>query len=477
LPAPRLSLLSFRALLLLAFILVGGLLGGTALRTVVVLERLIAQRTAAADAAVQLTANAQVLAERTLDMERAARQSLILGDRVLRRRFEDESGQARTALRRLTDQGLLAALAEGWVAQLERIAELLDGPAAIALERERVVAARFREFDAINNGIAREVQRTIQARNVELAKRLEQSRSRVMQQVIASFGLASLLAAALGIWLARPFTRMASAIRGLGENRLADPIEIQGPADVRRLGQELEWLRLRLTELDADKARFLRHVSHELKTPLAALREGVSLLEEGVPGELNQSQHEVTRILQHNAAVLQQRIEALLSFNAAAFDARRLKRERVDLLALLHEQVEAQRLQWQGRRLQVLVEGEPLRIEIDPDKLGTAIANLLTNAIRFSPAGATIELSLRDLPGRATIDISDEGPGVAPADRDRIFEPFFRGERQPDGVSPGTGIGLSIVKEYVDAHGGSVELFAQDHRRGAHFRIELPHAD
>jgi two-component system sensor histidine kinase GlrK len=473
---PRLSRLSFRALLLLAFILLGGLLGGTALRTVVVLERLIAQRTAAADAALQLTANVQVLTERTLDMERAARQSLILGDRVLRRRFEDESGNARTALSRLTEQGLPTRLADSWIAQLERIAELLGGPPEIALERERAVAARFREFDAINSGIARAVQRTIQERNSELAQRLEQSRSRVMQQVIATIALASLLAAGLGIWLARPLTRMESAIRGLGENRLADPIDIEGPADVRRLGQELEWLRLRLTELDEDKARFLRHVSHELKTPLAALREGVSLLEEGVPGELNERQHEVTRILQHNATVLQARIEALLSFNAAAFDARQLRRERVDLLALLREHVEAQRLQWQARRLQVQVTGEPLVAEVDSDKLGIAVANLVSNAIRFCQAGGTIRLALLKLPGRASIEISDDGPGVADADRERIFEPFFRGQRQPEDAPPGTGIGLSIVQEYVAAHGGRIELVAQDHRQGAHFRIELPHA-
>jgi two-component system sensor histidine kinase GlrK len=477
LAAPRLSLLSFRALLLLAFILVGGLLGGTALRSVVVLERLIAERAAAADAALQLTANAQLLTERTLDMERAARQSLILGDRVLRRRYEDESGNARTALLRLTEQGLPPGPAEAWVRQLEAIAELMGDPSERSLERERSVALRFREFDTINSGVAREVQRIIQTRNTDLAHRLEQSRSRVMERVIAAIALASLLAAALGIWLARPFTRMERAIRGLGENRLDEPIEIEGPADMRRLGRELDWLRLRLTELDADKARFLRHVSHELKTPLAALREGVSLLEEGVPGQLNPSQHEVTRILQHNATVLQDRIEALLRFNAAAFDARQLRRARVDLLALLQEQAEAQRLQAQARRIEVAVTGEPLLAEVDADKLGTVVANLLSNAIRFSPPGGTIQLTLLNLPGCIGIDVTDDGPGVATVDRDRIFEPFFRGERQPEGVPPGTGVGLSIVKEYVAAHGGRIDLVAQDERsHGAHFRIELPHA-
>ncbi|MFL6692108.1 MAG: sensor histidine kinase, partial [Ramlibacter sp.] len=244
----------------------------------------------------------------------------------------------------------------------------------------------------------------------------------------------------------------------------------------RRVSEQLEWLRLRLTELDADKARFLRHVSHELKTPLAALREGVSLLEEGVAGDINSRQREVTRILQHNATVLQDRIEALLRFNAAAFDARQLRRERTDLLALLQDHVEAQRLQWQARGLHVVVSGDPLVLPVDADKLGTAVANLLSNAIRFCPVGGTIRVAVADLPGRANIDISDDGPGVAPADRERIFEPFYRGERQPGDAPPGTGIGLSIVNEYIAAHGGRIELLAHDHRPGAHFRIDLPHA-
>jgi two-component system sensor histidine kinase GlrK len=242
---------------------------------------------------------------------------------------------------------------------------------------------------------------------------------------------------------------------------------------VRRLSQQLEWLRLRLTELDADKARFLRHISHELKTPLAALREGVSLLEEGVTGALNADQKEVAGILRHNTVVLQGQIEALLHFNAAAFEARQLRRQRTDLLVLLQDQVEAQRLQSQAQQVRVEVEGEPMELTVDPEKLGAALANLLSNAIRFSPPGSTIRLALGSLEGRARIDIRDQGPGVALADRERVFEPFFRGERQPQNAVRGTGIGLSIVQEYIAAHGGRVVLL--DDGPGAHFRIELPH--
>lgn len=471
----RPSRISFRPLLLAAFVLVGGLLGGTALRAVVILDRLMAQSTAASATALELTASAQTLAERTLDMERAARQSLILNDPVLRRRFDDESARAQAALDRLTDQGLPSRHARRWETQLGIVSELMQGVPETALDRERDAAQRFREFDGLNSGIAREVHNLINARNQALRERLDASRSRLMQQVVLAIALAALLAAGLGIWLARPFKRLERAIAGLGQNRLEQPIDIQGPADVRRLSQQLEWLRLRLTELDADKARFLRHVSHELKTPLAALREGVSLLEEGVTGELNARQREVARILQHNAAVLQERIEALLRFNAAAFEARQLQRRPTDLLALLHEQVEAQRLQWQARELVVEVEGEPATAPVDPDKLGTALANLLANAIRFAPLGSTVRLRLSRADGRIRIDIQDQGAGIAPADRERVFEPFYRGERQPADAAAGTGIGLSIVNEYIAAHGGRIELL-DDSPAGAHFRIELPHA-
>ncbi|WP_041676561.1 sensor histidine kinase [Ramlibacter tataouinensis] len=473
-PSLRPGLVSFRQLLLVAFLLIGVLLGGTALRAVVILDRLMAQSGDETTRALELNASAQALTARTVDMERAARQSLIFNDRLLRRRFEEATDGARDALRRMTEQGLNPALAGPWLAQLELVANLLPGPAETALDRERAVAAAFREFDTLNTGIAREVQALIEGRNTALRERLDASRARLMQQVLLTILLAAVLATGLGLWLARPFKRLERAIVGLGENRLDEPIDIEGPADVRRVGQQLDWLRLRLTELDADKARFLRHISHELKTPLAAMREGVALLEDGVAGELNSRQQEVMRILHHNTSVLQEQIEALLRFNAAAFEARQLKRRRIDLLALVQHQVEAQRLQWQANALQVEVRGEPLVLPVDADKLGTAVANLLSNAIRFSPPGGSVVVELSHSPGLACIAIRDQGPGVAEADRPRIFEPFYRGERQPQDAVRGTGIGLSIVQEYIAAHGGRVVLM--DQGEGAHFRIELPHA-
>ncbi len=113
-------------------------------------------------------------------------------------------------------------------------------------------------------------------------------------------------------------------------------------------------------------------------------------------------------------------------------------------------------------------------MEVDAEKIGTALANLISNAIRFSPHGGLLRIRLSQLADSVRIDIEDDGPGIEHADQKRVFEPFFRGERQPADAIRGSGIGLSIVHEYISAHGGRVELVPG--RAGAHFRIELPHA-
>ena len=465
---------SFPQLLLVAFLLIGALLGATALRALFTLEGLMAQSRGGATQAIELSTAAQSLSERSVAMERAARQSLVLRDAQLRQRFVEASGQAREILVRLQDNDLPPALANAWRQQLDDIAALLDGPPETALDREPEVARAFRELDGHSAAIAQQVQAIIGGRNEALQARFERNRQQLAVQVGGSIALAVAMAIAFGIWLARPLRRLENAIIGLGENRLDVPIDVPGPPDIRSVGQQLEWLRLRLTELDADKARFLRHISHELKTPLASLHEGVAVLGDGVAGSLNPDQAEVVRILQGNTLALQQQIEALLRFNAAAFEARQLRREPTDMRALAESQVEAQRLRWQTHQLDVQVDGPAVVLPVDRDKMASAIGNLLSNAIRFSPFGGQVRVLLSTQAGRLRIDVQDQGPGVAPDDQDRIFEPFYRGERQPADAVKGTGIGLSIVHEYILAHGGRIELLPDG--PGAHFRIELPHA-
>ena len=464
---------SFRQLLVIAFLLIAALLGTASLRALLTLEELTLQSRDNAARALALGGAAQSLSERSVSMERSSRQSVVLDDRVLRGRFADEARDATSLLASLEAEGMPRASAQQWRTHLEKMTSLLSGPPNTALDRERQIAQEFRELEIVTTAIAAQAQQAIQQRNKLLESKLEASREILTQQVTWAIALAVALALVFGIWFTLPLRRLEDAIVGLGENRLDQVIAIQGPADLALVGQRLNWLRLRLVELDADKSRFLRHISHELKTPLASMREGVSLLEDGVAGPLNVEQREIAQILRHNTALLQSQIEDLLRFNTAAFEARQLHRQTVDLLQLLEQQIDAQRLQWRARELSVSVVGEPVKIELDAEKVGTAVANLLSNAIRYSPLKGSVRIELGTLPGIVRIDFHDQGVGVALADRERIFEPFYRGERQPLDLVRGSGIGLSIVHEYVAAHGGRVELL-QD-QAGAHFRIEFPH--
>ncbi len=464
---------SFRQLLVIAFLLIAALLGAASLRALFTLEDITLQSRENAARALELSGAAQSLNERSVSMERTSRQSVVLDDRVLRGRFNNEARDAAKIVETLESEGMPRATGAQWRGHLVTMGTLLSGTPETALERERLLAQEFRELERVNTAISAQVQQAIQQRNKSLETRLDSSRKFLTQQVSWAIALAVAMAVAFGIWFTLPLRRLENAIVGLGENRLDQAISIQGPADLALVGQRLNWLRLRLVELDADKSRFLRHISHELKTPLASMREGVSLLEDGVAGELSPEQREIAQILRHNTALLQNQIEDLLRFNTAAFEARQLHRQTIDLLQLLENQVDAQRLQWRARELSVSVVGEPVKIALDPEKIGTAVANLLSNAIRYSPLKGSIRLELVKFAGYVRIDFHDQGSGVAVADRERIFEPFYRGERQPQDVARGSGIGLSIVHEYVAAHGGRVELL-QD-QPGAHFRIELPH--
>ena len=145
-------------------------------------------------------------------------------------------------------------------------------------------------------------------------------------------------------------------------------------------------------------------------------------------------------------------------------------------MALVEGVVEAQRLSWQARHIAVEVSGgERLEAPVDPDRLGMALGNLMINAIRFTPEGGQIRWRLWREGDQAALEIQDSGPGVAEPDREHIFDPFFRGSLQPEDQPRGSGIGLSIVREQVAAHGGSVAL--QPGPGGASFRILLPLGD
>ncbi|GAC1674068.1 MAG: two component system sensor histidine kinase QseE/GlrK [Steroidobacteraceae bacterium] len=271
----------------------------------------------------------------------------------------------------------------------------------------------------------------------------------------------------------RPIRAIDRAINELGRGTFSRPIVIRGPADLEHLAAQLEWLRGRLLELAQEKNRFLRHMSHELKTPLANIREGTELLMDGAVGELQSSQREVAAILRENGMKLQRLIENLLSFSAWQAKSVGLEISEFKLRPLVKSVLENQQLTLVAHRVRLDVHVEDLVPVADRGKLRLILDNLLSNAIKFTPRGGTISIHARAEREQLVLDVMDSGPGVPAEERQRIFEAFYQGKTPQGGHVKGTGIGLSVVTEFVNAHGGSIEIL-EAKTGGADFRVRLP---
>lgn len=315
--------------------------------------------------------------------------------------------------------------------------------------------------------------------HIELQLNRLQERTRRAQQVSAWQTAALVpgtifLAVIFTFLVSRPIRQLDHAIRQLGQSGFAKPIQVKGPTDLEKLGKQLEWLRVRLLELAQEKNRFLRHMSHELKTPLANIREGTELLLDGSVGSLDHSQREVTDILRQNGLKLQQLIENLLSFSAWQSKNEILTISEFPLRGLAISVAKSQQLALSAARIQLRLDVEDVVVIADRDKIRTVLDNLLSNAIKFTPHGGIISIRAHAAPGSFVLEFADTGPGIPEHESPRIFEAFFQGRQEQGGYIAGTGIGLSVVLECIQAHDGSIELVDSNEFPGAHFRICVP---
>lgn len=465
---------SFRLTLLAGFMLIAGILATAAAGGWLSLERFSRLSREASHTALGLATAAQKLGEHTVDIERSARQYRVLREPVLLVRVDAALNEAQVALTILESAlpDLVGPVAE-WRSTAAAVRAGLgdDGNAGNGSTAE-VTRSGLTRLAALNDLFANRVRAAIARGNAALLDTLDRSQARLAMQLAAAVAATLALAALTGWWTLRPLQRLEEAIADLGDNRLDQPIQVGGPSDLRQLGRRLDWLRQRLATLEADRNRVLRHVSHELKTPLASLREGIALLHDGTIGPLGSEQREVTAIVEHNARLLQTRIEQLLDFHAVQFDATHVARTLVEPRRIVEQVVASQQLSAQVKGVRLDVTGSAGSINVDAGKLETALSNVVANAIAFAPSGSEVRLLLRREDGTAVIDCIDEGPGIAPAELERVFEPFFRGSVVTARPNKGSGLGLAIAHELVAAHGGRITALPTV--RGAHFRMELP---
>lgn len=425
---------------------------------------------------MRATQNSQRVLNQLTQLERHARQYLVLGDPALLELLEQTRGELEATLDELAvlpqDEETLA-LRESLSGQAHVLAGMLVAPTVSDAERGSELGQRLEALAGTAGSLSRGMRRVMDQELAALRGSVRRTREVLLWQTLLLAPALTLMMGFLYLQVLRPLRQIDAAIEQLGEERLEKPISVDGPQDLRALGRQLEWLRERMQELAMEKNRFLRHMSHELKTPLANIREGTELLLDGAVGELEPRQEEVTRILRDNGIRLQQLIENLLSFSAWQSRNARLELSEFRIADLFREVLRRHRLVLASQQLKLKSRIQDLEINADHAKLGLVLENLVSNAIKYSPRRGAIHLGAAADGEWLQIDVADDGPGIPAEERHRVFEAFYQGSQRATTHVGGTGIGLSVVLECVTAHGGTVQIVDGEYR-GAHFRVRLP---
>jgi two-component system sensor histidine kinase GlrK len=438
-------------------------------------DRLAEQSQRTVSRAVQVLQGSRTLAEQATAMERYVKQFQVLGDESLFHAYVETHDKFQQVAHNLVAI-IRDAAQEQQLAALTTKEQTLFETVQAHLRQPDQLTALTPEFTTL-----KELARAIRAENDKLTDRDTEAmreeaasvrRLFVWQAVALILGAVLFSAIFVGL-ISRPIRQIDHAIQRLGAGEFGTAIQIAGPHDLQYLGQRLNWLRGRLRALEDEKRTFLQHVSHELKTPLTALREGTALLEEGVVGQLNEAQREIVDILEQNGTQLQKLIEDLLHFHLAEARHAALDIQPLHLERVLEDVLTDHKLAMMAKEIEVHLVAPPVVLPGDRAKLRIAIDNLLSNAVKYSPRGGTISVALTYEAGIVVLDVRDTGPGVAAEDKPRIFEAFYQGAAAYEGHVKGSGLGLAIAHEYVTAHHGRLEI-VDDVSHGAHFRLTLP---
>lgn len=435
-------------------------------------------RAAVGETSKAARASRQLLEEAT-GLERLARQMLILRDAdvlddygILRERFKVSSSELSLLPLDEAQLTLLNRVIDTEQTLFEKLRGGAGDTSLAAADRTRL-AGEYAGLSMLAREMVEVSNTLIDRKMIDLQESANETQRRLWIFLPAMLALGSGVALLASLFIARPIRELDNAIKGLGSGNLTEAIQIHGPGDLERLGQRLDWLRLRLVDLEAQKTRFLRHVSHELKTPLTAMREGASLLADGTVGSLAPEQREIVEILQGKSLQLQVLIERLLAVQREMDGLGRLQPESVHLSLLVNKILDDHRLSATSRNIGFRLDISPVRVSGDPEKLSTVLDNLVSNAIRHSPEGAMIDIRLYRQGDAALVEVRDQGPGIASADRENIFDWFYRGAAPPGDQIAGSGFGLAIAREFVQAHHGSLNLLPEE-GSGAAFRLTLP---
>ena len=400
----------------------------------------------------------EAMARTALELERSYRQYCVLGDPVLARLYQTQ----RTRYSQMLDaHAQVLPDLRAWqslrqtLTQLEQLHCLNSNPVNAA-------AASLETFSVANAAMVQATRESAFSRGLQLQREIAERGQFFGWQALLLFTR----------MIIGPVKGVERMINRLGEGRpLGNMASFKGPREIRALGQRILWLSERLAWLESQRHEFLRHISHELKTPLASMREGTELLADEVAGPLTADQKEVVAILDGSSRHLQRLIEQLLDYNRKLADTPQ-PLETVDLSQIIHSVIDAHALTARAKLMQTHVELEAATCRAEPVLLTRVIDNLYSNAVYYGSESGTIWFRTQTHGNRVWIDVANTGTPIPEAEQTMIFEPFFQGRQQRKGAVKGSGLGLSIAKDCLRRMQGDLH-FIHTEEADVCFRIEL----
>jgi two-component system sensor histidine kinase GlrK len=466
---------SLTGLMLIGFALVTVPLLVAVITSAAKVRRLADESASLVQSGVAITHHTQQLFQQIASMERSVRLYQVLKDGAMLTVYGDTSSRFRDTLQLIERPG-----DAGRATHLKTLHSLQDAIDAQMLASTPPVDAqlidvmsKFNPLWDATGQLAEYTSAQIDSGLSSLQAATAETQRYLFWQSAGMILLTAVLVVLFTQRIMRPIRQIDFAISQLGKGTFSKQIIVTGPSDLVSLGHQLEWLRSRLLELAQERNRFLRHMSHELKTPLASIREGTELLMDGAVGTLDSAQREVIDILRDNGIRLQQLIENLLSFSAWQARHTGLEISEFQLRPLIKSALETHQLTAMAQRVHLDLKVEDILLRADRAKLKLILDNLLSNALKYSPRGGTIYIHAQKHDEQLVLDVADTGAGIAKQERQAIFEAFYSGRAPQAGHLKGTGIGLSVVSEFVQAHGGTIEIM-DNVFKGAHFRVRLP---
>lgn len=411
----------------------------------------------------------EAMTNAALEMERSYRQYCVLDDPTLARVYQSQRKRYSEMLDAhagvLPDEKIWQSLRQS-LNDLAKIQCHNSGPDAQA-------SAWLEGFASANTEM------------VQATRTVVFSRGQQLQQEIAErgqfFGWQALVLFLVSLAMVLLFTRMIIGpvkglermINRLGEGRaLSNQAVFSGPRELRSVGQRIIWLSERLAWLESQRHQFLRHLSHELKTPLASMREGTELLADEVVGPLNAEQQEVVAILDNSSRNLQKLIEQLLDYNRKLADGA-VDLESVELAPLVEMVLSAHSLPARAKMMHTAVTLDAPTCLAEPMLLMSVLDNLYSNAVHYGAESGNIYIQSSTQGARVYIDVVNTGTPIPEAEKTMIFEPFYQGSHQRKGAVKGTGLGLSIARDCIRRMQGELQL-VDDSAGDVCFRIALP---